>query len=343
MARVLITGGSGFLGSLLAQRLLAEGHAVTSIDLLPGVASHPNLHAVIGDIRDRALLDRLVPGHEVIFHCAALLAHGGVEARAMWSSNVDGTRILAQATAAAGIDSLIYISSNCLWGHGFDRPVREEDPPAPCELYGASKWEGEKILGAHAGDFAATIIRSPTIMGAGRLGLLAILFEFIAEGRKVWLVGEGSNRYQFVSVDDLIEAMLLAWRRRASGTFGIGSDDVGTMRDTFEHVIAHAGTGARTSRLPKAPLLLAMRAAHALRISPLGPYHYRMIAEDFIFDTSRIKAALGWAPTVTNREMLLAAYRYYAANRSEIANRRAVSAHRQVANMGVISLLKWVS
>ncbi|MCJ2138237.1 NAD-dependent epimerase/dehydratase family protein [Methylobacterium sp. J-026] len=231
----------------------------------------------------------------------------------------------------------------CVWGHGFDRPVREDDPPAPCEPCGTSKWEGEKIRVAHAADFAATIIRSPTIMGAGRLGLLAILFAFIAEGRRVWLVGEGRNRYQFASVDDLIEAMVLAWRRRASGTFGIGSGDVGPTRDTFEPVIAQAGTCARTARLPKAPLLLAMRAAHPLRISPLGPYHYRMIAEDFIFDTSRIKGALGWAPTLTNREMLLATYRYYAANRSEIATRRAVSAHRHAANMGVISLLKWVS
>lgn len=343
MARVLITGGSGFLGSLLADRLLSEGHAVTSVDLLPSAASHPNFRAIVGDIRDRALLDRLLPGHAVVFHCAALLAHGRVRPEEMWSSNVEGTRTLAQATAAAGIASLVYISSNCLWGHGFDRPVREDDPPAPCERYGASKWEGEKILAAHAGDFAATILRAPTIMAEGRLGLLAILFEFIAEGRRVWLVGEGNNRYQFVSAHDLIDAMLLAWRKGASGTFGIGSDDVGTMRETFDHVIGHAGTGARTARLPKAPLLLAMRAAHALRVSPLGPYHYRMIAADFVFDTSRLKAALGWAPTRTNREMLLAAYRYYAANRSEIAGREAVSAHRRSADMGVIRLLKWVS
>lgn len=343
MAQVLITGGSGFLGSLLVARLLAEGHGVTSVDLLPGAAAHPNLRAVVGDIRDRALLDGLLPGHEAVFHCAALLAHGVVKPREMWSGNVEGTRILAQATAAAGIRSLVYVSSSCLWGHGFHRPVREDDAPAPCEIYGASKWEGEKILAGHAGDFAATILRSPTIMDEGRLGLLAILFEFIAEGRRVWLVGEGTNRYQFIYAKDLITAMLLAWRRGASGTFGIGSDDVGTMRDTFEHVIGHAGTGARTARLPKAPTLLAMRAAHALRISPLGPYHYRMIAADFVFDTSRIKSSLGWRPTLANREMLLSAYRYYAANRAEIKARRGVSAHRRSADMGVIRVLKWVS
>lgn len=343
MARVLVTGGSGFLGSLLIRRLLDDGHAVTSVDLLPAPFVAPGLTAIVGDIRDRALLDRALPGHEAVFHCAALLAHGKIKPRELWASNVEGTRTLAEATKAAGIRSLVYISSNCLWARGFDRPVREDDVPAPCEIYGASKLEGERILAAHAGDFATTVIRSPTIIDEGRLGLLAILFDFIREGRRVWLVGEGGNRYQFIYAKDLIAAMLLAWRQRVSGVFGIGADEVGSMRETFEHVIAQAGTGARTAHLPLRPTLLAMRAAHAMRVSPLGPYHYRMIAESFVFDTTRIKADLGWRPTLTNGDMLLAAYRYYVANRAEIAGRSNVSAHRQPANMGVIRVLKWLS
>ena len=68
-----------------------------------------------------------------------------------------------------------------------------------------------------------------------------------------------------------------------------------------------------------------------------------MIAEDFCFDTTRIKARLGWAPTLTNEEMLYRAYVYYRENRREIENRTDVSAHKQAANMGVIRLLKWLS
>ncbi len=277
-----------------------------------------------------------------MFHCAALLAHAARGRREIWSSNVEGTRCLARATAAAGVPNLVFVSSNCLWGHGFDRPVREDDPPAPCEIHGASKWEGERILADHAGDFAAAILRSPTIIDEGRLGLLAILFEFIAEGRRVWLVGRGGNRSRFVAAQDLIDAMLRAWRARIAGTFGIGADHVGTMRDTFAQVAA-AGTGARAAHLPAAPTLLAMRPAHALRVSPLGPYHDRMITQDFVFDTTRLKAALGWRPTLTNGAMLLSAYRCDAAHRAEIAARRRASAHRRAAGMGIIRLLKWVS
>lgn len=345
MSRVLVTGGSGFLGSLLVAKLLDDGHDVASIDLLPGVQQHPRLNAVVGDICDRTKLDPLLAAArpEVVFHCAALLAHGALDEKAVWASNVRGTESLADAMADAGVANVVYLSSNCLWGTGFSRPVTEDEPPAPVELYGHSKWEGEKILLNHPADFRAAVIRCPTIIDEGRLGLLSILFEFIADGRRVWTVGGGRNRYQFIYAADLIEAMLKAWRASARGTFGIGSDGVTSLADTFQHVIDHSGSRSRIGVLPKAPALAAMRVAHALKVSPLGPYHYRMIASDFMFDTSRIKTELDWRPTLTNADMLLRAYRYYHANRAEIAARSDVSAHRQSAKMGVIRVLKWVS
>ena len=345
MPTAFVTGGSGFVGSLLIARLLAEGYRVASYDRLPCPVQAPDLSATIGDLRDKATLAAAIGDArpDVVFHCAADLAHGRMRPSELWSSNVDGTRSLAEALATSGVCHLVYLSSNCLWGTGFDRPVTEQDVPAPVEIYGDSKWEGEKILLAHAGVFHTTVIRCPTIIDEGRLGLLTILFEFIAEHRTVWVVGGGRNRYQFIHAGDLIDAMLRACRRETSAVYGIGSDDVATMRDVYGHVIAGSGSRSRIASLPKAPTLLAMRLAHALRISPLGPYHYRMIASDFVFDTHRIKAELGWRPSVTNGEMLLQAYRHYLAERAHFAERRTASAHRRPADMGVIRLLKWVS
>lgn len=345
MARYLVTGGSGFLGTLLVERLLNDGHDVASIDLLPSTIVHPRLQTVVGDIRNGPVLDGLFAKirPDAVLHCAALLAHGSLKEQELWSSNVEGTRSLAEATARAGVESLVYLSSNCLWGTGFDRPVTETDEPNPCELYGRSKWEGELILATYADRFATTSIRCPTIIEEGRLGLLAILFEFIADGNRVWMVGKGDNRYQFIYAADLIDAMLRAATRKTNGIFGIGSDNVSTMRETFDHVIAMSGSRSRTASLPRLPMITAMKVAHHLRISPLGPYHYRMIDSSFVFDTSAIKAALDWQPTLSNRDMLWRAYRFYHANRAEIATRTDVSAHRQAARMGVIRLLKWVS
>jgi UDP-glucose 4-epimerase len=86
-----------------------------------------------------------------------------------------------------------------------------------------------------------------------------------------------------------------------------------------------------------------MQLAHRLGISPLGPYHYRMIAESFIFDTQRIRAELGWQPTLSNEEMMLRAFTFYRENRRAIHERTDVSAHSKAAPMGVIRLLKWMS
>lgn len=345
MAEYLVTGGSGFVGTLLVAKLLSEGHDVVSIDLLPTTIDHPRLTAVIADIRDRDALDAVYAAarFDAVFHCAALLAHGSIAKAELMSHNAHGTEVLAQATADAGVRKLVYLSSNCLWGHGFERPVREDDEPAPCEPYGESKLEGERILAGFADRLETVAIRCPTIIDEGRLGLLAILFEFIADNNRIPIVGRGENRYQFIYAADLLDAMVRATHVEGSHAFGIGSDAVPTMAEAFQHVIDGCGSRSRLRRMPKGPMIAAMKVAHHLRLSPLGPYHYRMIASSFVFDTSAIKRVLGWQPTLTNGAMLLKAYRYYHANRFEIETRENVSAHRQATRMGVIRVLKWLS
>jgi UDP-glucose 4-epimerase len=345
MKKALVTGASGFFGDILKRRLLAEGWRCVNVDLEKDPHEDAALLSIQGDVRDRGVMDRAFREgpFDVVYHCAALLAHGGVKPSLLWDSNVYGTRSVAEHAKAHRVPRVVFTSSNCLWGRPFNRPVVEEDPPEPCETYGKSKWESEKILAEYRDSFHAITIRCPTIMDEGRLGLLSILFEFIDEGRKVWVVGGGANRYQFIYAQDLAAACILAADYGQSAVFNIGSDNVKTFREVYGYVIEKAGTGARVAALPRLPTVAAMRIAHWLRLSPLGPYQYRMIAESFVFDTSKIKAALGWKPTLTNEEMLYRAYRYYHENRREIESRKNVSAHRQAARMGIIALLKMIS
>jgi nucleoside-diphosphate-sugar epimerase len=345
VARIFLSGGSGFFGGILKRTLLARGECVVNFDLIADADSHPNLVSIQGDLRDADQVNRIFAEHNIdgVAHIAAMLAHGShVDEPALWASNVDGTRNLAQAARAHAIRSFVFTSTNCLWAKNFRRPVTEEDAPEPIEIYGRSKAEAEKVL-AEFSDINPVIIRCPTIIEEGRLGLLAILFEFIQEGRKVWVVGGGDNRYQFIYAPDLADACIRGLTLGRPALLHIGSDNVGTMREVYEAVIRNVGTKSRVASLPKAPTLAAMRLAHLLRISPLGPYHYKMIAEDFIFDTTRIKRELDWQPTLTNQGMMTRAYEYYARNKEEIAGRKNVSPHSKSADMGVIRLLKWLS
>ena len=353
MAVYLVSGASGFFGSVLKKRLVVEGHQVVNIDLEEDADHIPGLTSIQGDIRDGATLRKIFSTHPIagVFHCAAQLAHGAMDASLLWTSNVDGTRLLAQVASSFGVRPFVFLSSNCLWAENLGHAVQEDqDAPAPIELYGKSKLEGERIVQGMTGELDAVIIRCPTIMDGGRLGLLAILYEFIDDGKTVWVVGDGSNRYQFIYAEDLATACIKAIGYGNSDLFHIGSDDVKSMRAVYESVIRQAAklpgsraAQARVRSLPKGITVAAMKLAHALKISPLGPYHYKMIAESFIFDTSKIKRLLGWQPTMTNEEMMLRSYRYYSENRSEIHRRTNTSAHRKPASMGVIRALKWVS
>jgi nucleoside-diphosphate-sugar epimerase len=347
MSHVLVTGASGFFGGVLKRRLLREGHTVVNIDLETDEDRLPGLTSIQGDIRDPELLKRTFGAHrfDAVYHAAAQLAHGmKMDEDLLWTSNVDGTRLLADAARDAGVRPFVFVSTNCLWASNLGHPVNEErDIPAPIELYGKSKLAGEKLLQEYTADLDIVTIRCPTIMDAGRLGLLAILYEFIDDHKTVWVVGEGNNQYQFIYAEDLATACILGASYGKSELFHIGSDDVKSMRAVYEAVIAKSGSRSKVRSLPKGPTIAAMMLAHKLRVSPLGPYHYKMIAESFVFDTERIKERLGWKPTLTNEEMLLKSYDYYSKNRADIAARTNVSTHRKPASMGVIRLLKWIS
>jgi len=342
---ILVTGGAGFFGGMLKHALLDQGQEVVSVDLVEDTNERSGLVNVQGDIRDQEGMRKLFREHkfETVYHCAAILAHAVKDKNFLWTSNVDGTRIVAEEARSAGTRSLVFISSNCLWSNNFDEPVKEDEPTKPTEVYGHSKLEGEKILQGFANDLDIVTLRVPTIVDQGRLGLLAILFEFIEEGRKVWLVGPGNNKYQFLYAKDLINAVQKSAAMGRSDLFHLCSDNVSTLREVYAHVIEVAGTGARLASLPGWFALPAMRLAYWSKLSPLGPYQYKMIASTFMFDTSKAKKALEWEPTLTNKEMLAEAFHYYKDHKAEIHNRKDVSAHNQAAKMGIIRILKWIS
>ena len=343
--KYLVTGGAGFFGGILKRKLLETDAQVVSVDLVPDTVGHPALTRVQADIRDEEAMRKLFAKHRfsAVFHVAAMLAHDKMERELLWTSNVNGTELMARLAVEFDVKKLVYTSTNCLWSSNLGRPVREDDPPSPAEIYGESKLASEKLLKQFEGGLEIVTIRCPTIIDSGRLGLLAILFEFIRENKTVWVVGSGANRYQFIYAGDLAEACIRSLDYAGSATFHVGSDNVPSLRECYEAVIQESGSRSRVRSLPRGATLAAMRLGHKLGISPLGPYHYRMIAEDFSFDTTRIREALGWRPTVNNSEMLSMAYRYYADNHDEIVGRKEVSAHSRAAKMGILRLLKWIS
>ncbi len=311
---------------------------------MPDDFQDPRYIAYQGDINDNALMEQIFTKYPIkaVFHCAALLAHVKKDLPRLNRANIDGTRKVRDFCLRFGVQKLIFISSNCLWAKNFEYPVTEAEPPAPIEIYGKSKLAGEQILLSQPDQLTTIIFRCPTIMDEGRLGLLAILYEFIAEERKIPIVGNGNNRYQFIYAQDLARACELALNYKQCEIFNIGADQTQTFNQVYQYVIDHSGSHSTLLHLPRAPMLLAMRLCFWLGLSPLGPYQYKMISSSFVFDTTKIKTKLGFTPTLRNEEMLLRAYQYFIAHRQEIMQRKNVSAHNSAAKMGAIRLLKWL-
>ncbi len=344
MKTYLITGGAGFYGSILKKSLIEDGNFCISIDLQEDDYKNKNFIAIQGDIRDKNLLNKIFNKYkfDAIFHCAALLAHDVKNKKDLWTSNVDGTRNILEYAIKNNCKQLQFISTNCLWGKNFTHNVTEIEEPDPIEIYGKSKLECEKMLLENKDKINSIIFRSPTIIDEGRLGLLSLLFEFIDENRKIPIVGDGTNRYQFIYAKDFVSAMKLALNYSETEIFNIGSDNVKSFNEVYGYVIKNSNSKSKLFHLPKNLMILAMKICFKLGISPLGPYQYKMISSNFIFDTTKIKEKLNFKPTLSNEEMLLKSYLYYHDNRKEIETRDNVSAHKKNADMGVIKLLKWI-
>ena len=336
----LITGGSGYFGSLLRDRFCARGRAVRIFDLSDSTDRRPEVSFIQGDIRDAAAVAKACDGVRSVFHCVAQVPLA--KDKSLFESvNIGGTRVLLDAAVKARVVKFVYVSSSAVFGAPKQNPVTEETPPTPAEAYGRAKLEGENLCKAYAANgLDVSIIRPRTILGHGRLGIFQILFEWIREGRNVPVLGRGDNQYQFVHADDLAEACILAAARPGSAIYNCGAERFGTMRQALEQLCSHAGTGSSVRSVPMTPAVWAMHLTSAMGLSPLGPYHALMYGRSLYFDIRKAQAELGWRPKFSNQEMLAQSYDWYLAHREEILNSEGASHHRSAVKQGILGVVK---
>jgi len=290
--RWAITGGAGFLGLHLARRLLAGGHDVRTLDLAP--LDEPELERSVeelrGDVRDPADAARLMTEAEVLVHAAAALPIQASR-ESIRSVNVGGTATLLAAAAEAGVRRHVLVSSTAVYGVPKVHPIYEDAPLVGVGWYGESKIEAEQVtrdFGRRGLDFV--IIRPKTFIGPERLGVFEILFDWIREHRRIYTLGDGSNRYQLLAVEDLVEAIVLAARRRTAGaeTLNVGAKEFGTVRADLQALIDHAGSSSRLTKVPVRPAEVALRALELARLSPLAEWHYKTAHRDSFVDVGKV-------------------------------------------------------
>jgi nucleoside-diphosphate-sugar epimerase len=338
----VVTGGSGYFGSLLVGSLVRQGRPVRVFDLNDADDRPAQVAFEQGDVRDPDACRRACEGADVVFHCVAQVPLAN-DSALFWGVNRDGTRNLLRAAADAGVRKVVYTSSSAVFGVPDVYPIMPDTPPSPAEEYGRAKLAGEALCHEFAGrGLDVTVVRPRTIMGHGRLGIMQIVFEWVAQGRNVFVLGRGDNPYQFVHSDDLADACLRAAERPGFAVYNVGAERFGTMRETLEDLVRHARTGSKVRSLPYRPAVAAMKLTNRLGVSPLASYHWLVYGRAVAFDVALPKAELGWAPRWSNAEMFIQSYEWYLENRERILAEKGRSPHRSAVKEGVLKLLRWL-
>jgi UDP-glucose 4-epimerase len=267
LPRYVITGGAGFIGSHLAERLAGEAQVVLFDNLrrdsLSGteLAAHPEIELVEGDIRDRDALFEVVEGVDAVFHLAAIAGVSSYyeEPETTLRVNIDGTAGIVDAVVAAGVERLVYLSTSEV--HGPE--ARDVDEESPCAIgpsserrwvYATSKLAGEHLVlrGGEAHRFAATVLRPFNVYGPRQTGEGAIRnFSLAAvRGEPLVVYGDGSAVRAWCYVDDFVDAALLALRSEAATgrVFNVGNPDARADTAELARLVAALAPGAEIER-----------------------------------------------------------------------------------------------
>jgi len=306
-----ITGGAGFIGSNLVDRLLAAGHTVTAYDnfstgqlrFLEAAVQHPAFRLVEGDLMDLPRLTEAIAGHDVVFHLAANadVRFGTQHPRKDLEQNTIATFNVLEAMRANGVRRVAFSSTGSIYGEPEIFPTPENAPfPIQTSLYGASKLACEGLLQAYAAgfDFQVYIFRFVSILGERYTH--GHVFDFykklLADPGRIEVLGNGRQRKSYLYVQDCIDAMLMVMERVHDpvNIYNLGTDEYCTVDDSLDWICEHLNvnperryTGGERGWIGDSP---------------------------FIFlDTTKVRS-LGWQPKLTIRMGVIRTLEYLQAN-----------------------------
>jgi nucleoside-diphosphate-sugar epimerase len=312
LTRVLVTGASGFVGSVLCELLARSGYVVRAtgraVRPVSGAAAE---HVLVGDLGGDPRWQEALAGVDVVVHLAArahILDDPPANAPLYTKANALGTSNLAQQAAAAGVRQFVFLSSVKVNGEATTlRAFSSQDEPQPRDAYGASKWQGEQFataIGQQSG-MRVAIIRSPLIYGSGVKANFFRLMRWVDEEKPLPFAAV-ENRRSLVSVWNLCDLIL---RVVAGPTPAVGTWMVSDGRDlsTPELVRLLAAAMGRRARLFSIPVgmlrLLAAATAQRARVARL--------CGSLVVDISSTHAELGWSPPLSVEEGLARTARCY--------------------------------
>jgi dihydroflavonol-4-reductase len=309
--KILITGGTGFIGSRLALQARRLGHDIVVAGQLNSVPERARSEELMsagitieqGPLQDPAYARRVTEARDIVIHLAAAQHEANVPDEYFFDVNVNGTRTLLDASKAAGVRRFVYGSTIGVYGESTGQILDENSAPRPVNVYGRSKLKAEELVNTYRDALPVSIVRISETYGPGDFRLLK-LFKAVNRGRFM-IIGSGLNRRQAIHVNDLVRGLLLAADSPAAvgETFVMAGEEVLTTRDTVRQVADALGRPPPRVQVPMWPFLAAAVVMEKT-LSPFGiqpPLHRRRLdffRKSFVFSTAKARAVLGFTPVI---------------------------------------------
>jgi UDP-glucose 4-epimerase len=291
-AKVLVTGGAGFIGSHLVEALVSEGYQVRVLDsLIKGKQSsiqplidEERVKFIEGDVRSRDSVDKAMRGVDYAFHTAGVHIKRSVESpEDMIEVNIRGSYNVFKSAMEHGVKRVIFSSSSSIYGDPKKLPMSEDDPPAPVEPYGASKWMCEQLLAHLAKErLEYNALRYFNVYGerqAAHAFYTTVISNFIKRllnGQPPVIDGAGTQSMDFTHVSDVVQANMLAMTSDACNeAFNVGTGVPTTIKELADILIKALDSKVQPEFSGR-PSLVSRRQADLTKVSQLLGYQPRM-------------------------------------------------------------------
>jgi nucleoside-diphosphate-sugar epimerase len=322
--KVLVTGGTGFTGTALVRRLLADGHSVVVLDYKEGLAANElkrrGAEIVLGSVTSRDVVARAMQGVDVVHHLAAAFRELNVPEKHYYDVNVEGTRNVLTAAARAGVQKVVYCSTCGVHGNIDDPPAAEDAPIQPADYYQQTKYEAEPFVREwNRRGLRTTILRPAAIYGPGDPERFFMIFKRVARG-VFPMFGSGKTLYHPLYIDNLVDAFVAAMRPDVGNgeAYLIADEQYVEIEELVKAVAAVLGVNVSIPHYPLLPLIVAGHVCETL-CKPLGvtppifPRRVDWYRQNRAFDIRKAKRDLGYKPAVGLSEGLARTASWYRA------------------------------
>jgi len=338
----LITGGSGFLGINLVRHLLKNDINIRTLDLVKFNYPEKNqIDSIIGDIRDRDTVIQAMKDVDFVVHTAAALPLYSKEE--IFSTDIEGTKILLEEAFKANVDRFIHISSTAVYGIPDHHPLDENDKLIGVGHYGVAKIKAEEACEEYRKKgLCVSTIRPKSFIGPERLGVFALFYDWAKDGKNFPMIGNGKNKYQLLDVEDLCDAIYLCITKDktiVNDTFNIGAKEFTTMKEDYQAVLDKAGFGKKIIGTPAFFTITILRILEFFKMSPLYKWVYETASKDSFVSIDKAENKLGYTPKFSNKDALLRNYKWYLDNLNNFEGQSGVS-HRVPWKQGVLGVVK---